>query len=496
MGEKGGVISADANKDFIQNKALSGTLLTKKGSGWLKTYTSGANLNRAIIVGGAIDNFSGNAAKVVEFQGGTLIDEVGTNNELNIPKDKKGAWNTANRATYTNKVTGEGSLDITCAGEQGNGWVATRTSLQLNLSAFKGTIVPHAAIAADKRFTLDTSNGSENCTFNIPENVIVQNSGKTLRIGKLTGKGELGGFCSFQQNATVRANTWQVGNDNNFKFEGIVTSNDNFTKMGSGEMTVTGAWNSTGAVNISAGSIRLGTGGSLGTGSLTVSENAALTGVSDSKLALTNSSITINGTVHPGESATSTLGNINFGGKNVTLSKTAKVVIGIRKSASENSINNSYIKGIGTLKLAAGTTIGAVISKNNLGKLTTDEAVADSFYVWTDVKNVNIAGELNFDLPELPVYNYWDTSRISEGILYVRCNAAKYQEYLTGISAIDVGETVMVEVINTSSVTVKTFTCPMGNVSDTFARATLPKGIYLLRIKSEAGKKGTLKLRK
>ena len=496
VGEKGGVISADANKDFIQNKALSGTLLTKKGSGWLKTYTSGANLNRAIIVGGAIDNFSGNAAKVVEFQGGTLIDEVGTNNELNIPKDKKGAWNTANRATYTNKVTGEGSLDITCAGEQGNGWVATRTSLQLNLSAFKGTIVPHAAIAADKRFTLDTSNGSENCTFNIPENVIVQNSGKTLRIGKLTGKGELGGFCSFQQNATVRANTWQVGNDNNFKFEGIVTSNDNFTKMGSGEMTVTGAWNSTGAVNISAGSIRLGTGGSLGTGSLTVSENAALTGVSDSKLALTNSSITINGTVHPGESATSTSGNINFGGKNVTLSKTAKVVIGIRKSASENSINNSYIKGIGTLKLAAGTTIGAVISKNNLGKLTTDEAVADSFYVWTDVKNVNIAGELNFDLPELPVYNYWDTSRISEGILYVRCNAAKYQEYLTGISAIDAGETVMVEVINTSSVTVKTFTCPMGNVSDTFARATLPKGIYLLCIKSEAGKKGTLKLMK
>jgi hypothetical protein len=112
------------------------------------------------------------------------------------------------------------------------------------------------------------------------------------------------------------------------------------------------------------------------------------------------------------------------------------------------------------------------------------------------VKNVNIAGELNFDLPELPVYNYWDTSRISEGILYVRCNAAKYQEYLTGISAIDAGETVMVEVINTSSVTVKTFTCPMGNVSDTFARATLPKGIYLLCIKSEAGKKGTLKLMK
>ena len=120
---------------------------------------------------GAIDNFSGNAAKVVEFQGGTLIDEVGTNNELNIPKGKTGTWNTATRATYTNKVTGEGSLDIYCAGEQGSGWVATRTPLQLNLTAFKGTIVPHATIAADGRFTLDTNNGSEHCTFNIPEDV-------------------------------------------------------------------------------------------------------------------------------------------------------------------------------------------------------------------------------------------------------------------------------------------------------------------------------------
>ena len=496
VGEQGGVISADANKDFIQNKAFSGTLLTKKGAGWLKTYASGASLDKAIIMAGAIDNFSGNAAKVVEFQGGTLIDEVGTTNELTIPKDKKGTWNTANRATYTNKVTGEGTLDIYCAGEQGSGWVATRTPLQLNLSAFKGTIVPHATIAADGRFTLDTSNGSENCTFNIPENVIVQNSGKTIRIGKLTGKGTLGGFCSFRNGVTAQANTWQVGNSDNCKFEGIFTSSDNFTKVGTGEMTVTGEWNSTGAINISAGGIRLGAGGSLGTGALTVANNASLTGVSDTKVALSNSSITINGTVQPGESATSTSGNLNFGGKNVTVGKTGKVVIGIRKGANEYSIYNSYLKNIGTLKLAAGTTIGAVITQNNMGKLTTDEAVVDSFYVWTDVQKVNIAGELNFDLPQLLPYNYWDTSRISEGILYVRCDAAKYQEYLTGIVAIPLTETVNVEVVNTSCLPVTTFTCPMGNVSETFAKTTLPKGIYLLRLQSKTGKKATLKMMK
>lgn len=496
VGAQGGVIHTDANKDFIQNKAFSGTLLTKKGAGWLKTNASGVNIDRAIIVAGAIDNFSGNAAKVVEFQGGTLIDEVGTSNELTIEKDKKGTWNTANRASYTNKITGEGTLDIYCAGEQGSGWVATRTNLSLNLSSFKGTIVPHATIAADGRFTLDTSNGSENCTFNIPENVYVQNSGKTFRIGKLTGKGSLGGFCSFRNGVSEQTNTWQVGNDNNFKFEGVFTSNDNFTKLGSGEMIVTGAWTSTGAVNVSAGGIRLGTGGSLGTGSLTIAKDASLTGVSDTKVALANSSITINGTVQPGESVTATSGNINFGGKNVTVSKTGTITIGIRKSATDYSINNSYLKNIGTLKLAAGTTISAVITQKNIEKFTTDEAVADSFYVWTDVKKVNIAGELNFDLAELLPYNYWDTSRISEGILYVRCDAAKYEEYKTGIEAIPAAEIVNVEVINTNGFTVTTFTCPMGNVSTTFAKTTLTKGIYLLRIQSMIGKKASLKMMK
>ena len=109
--------------------------------------------------------------------------------------------------------------------------MATRTNLSLNLSGFQGTIVPHATIADDGRFTLDTSNGSENCTFNIPENVIVQNSGKTFRIGKLTGKGSLGGFCAFRNGVSEQTNTWQVGNDKNFKFEGSFTSKDTFNKV-------------------------------------------------------------------------------------------------------------------------------------------------------------------------------------------------------------------------------------------------------------------------
>ena len=490
LGDKGGVIHADANKDFIQNQPFSGTLLTKTGSGWIKTYASGASLDRAIIMDGAIDNHNGNAAKVVEFQGGALNDGVGTSNELYIPSGQKGTWKTVNRAGYTNKITGEGTLDIYCAAEQGNGWVATRTNLSLNLSAFKGTIVPHAIIVADKRFSLDTSSGSADCTFDIPENVIVQNSGKTFRIGQLTGKGTLGGFCAFRNNVSTQTNTWQVGNDQNCDFEGVFTSGDRFTKLGTGEMGVTGAWNNTGAVTISEGCIRLGEGGALGAGSLTVEKNATLAGISNATVTLANSSTTINGTVQPGETAASTSGSINFGGKNVSVSETGKIVIGLRKSADGSEINNTHLKNIGTLKLAAGTTIGAYISRRNMNMLTTDEATPDIFYVWTDVQNVNIAGNLNFDLPELNENNYWDTSRINEGILYVR-----YKDP-TGINAIAASESVSVEVVNANGITVETFICPMNDVSATFAKLSLPKGIYLLNLQSETGKKGSMKLLK
>ena len=64
------------------------------------------------------------------------------------------------------------------------------------------------------------------------------------------------------------------------------------------------------------------------------------------------------------------------------------------------------------------------------------------------------------------------------------------------ISAIESSEAVEVQVINASSMTVDTFTCPMGNVRATFASRALPQGIYLLRIQSETGKRGTLKVLK
>lgn len=497
QGAEGGVINNSA--DFAQNKAFSGTLLTKKGTGWLKTYASGASLNKIVIAAGTVQNYSGNAAQTVELQGGAIIDMVGTNNTIFIDAKKKGTWTTTNRQSYSNSLTGEGTIDVYGAAEQGSGWVATRTPLALNLSNFKGTLIPHAVIKADGRFTLNTSSGSADFTLDIPSSVYVQNSGKTLRIGQLTGTGSLGGFCSFSNGATEQTNTWQVGNDGDFTFGGAVTNKDAFTKMGTGKMTTSGVWTTTGTVRVNAGELHFNSGSTLGTGSLIVAKGAALTGVTGTKGTTTNSSFSISGTLQPGANATASTPEsvINFNGKKVTFGSTGVYAMALRKVVSSNgsvSMSNASIANISTLTFTAGAVIAPYISNTYKQYLTTDANEPDVFTLWTDVTTVT--GTPDFDLPELPEWNYWDTSRISEGILMIRCDADKYQQHLTDISDIAANETVRVEVVNANGVTIDQYTCQRSAVQTTFGQATLPKGLYLLRIKSEKGKKETLKLMK
>ena len=495
-GDEGGVI--DNAADFVQSRSFYGTTLTKKGAGWLKTSATGTNLNKLIITAGTVQNNSGNVAKTVEFQGGALVDGPGTSNAIVVADGKKGAWTTSNRVNYTNKITGSGELTIYCASEKGSGWYATRTQLQLDLSGFTGTIVPGATYKEDGRFTLNTNKGSQNMTLNIPAGIVVQNRGLTFRIGQLTGSGTLGGWSSFANGESAGTNTWQVGNDGDFTFDGKVTSGDNFTKMGTGMMTVsaTSMWDNTGAIRINEGTLSLKSGALIGKGAVTVAEGATLLGVTKSGAPLTNSSYTINGALQVGASATAVTGTLDFGGKNVTFGAKSKIIVGLRLGSTATQVRNSYIANINTLRITAGATIAPFFASNTTYVPTIDEAAPDSFFVWTDAKSVNITGELNFDLPELPVYNYWDTSRISEGILYVRCDKEKYDAFITDIKNIGADETVTVEVVNSSGTLVSEFTSTMSALQSSFSQQSLPKGVYLLRVKSDTGKRGVLKLMK
>lgn len=465
--EEGGVINN--SHDFAMNKAFSGTVLTKRGAGWLKTYASGASLNRMVIAAGTVQNGSGVAAKVVELQGGSLIDNVGTGNEINIPAGKKGSWTTGNRQTYTNTITGGGTITIYCATEKGSGWYATRTPLRLNTSSFEGTIVPQATYAEDGRFTLDIALGLAKGGMNIPDGIIVQNSGKTSTIGKIQGTGSLGGGCAFSNGVTVGANTWKIGNDDDYKWEGKAIDNSILVKVGAGKITASGKSTNSGATRIDEGQMHITATATLGTGALNVGVNGKLSGASSTTVTLTNSSVTVNGEVQPGMTDESATGFLDFGNKNVTFNTSSTLRFGIRRCATAR--NNGCASIIGINRLTMNGTLVAFLDDSYT------PAEGDSIIVWNAT---SFSGTPKFDLPELPRGYSWNTSRISEGKLFVDYDP-------TAIENISADAEVEVAVVTTGGTVVDKFVCPFGSVENVFRQSTLPTGVYMLQIKTTNG---------
>ena len=376
-GDEGGIINN--TQDYIVDKTMTGTVLTKKGAGWMKLNVSNTALNKLVIVAGTVQCINvATPAKTVEYQGGTLNENTSTSYNIIVPKGKTGTWYMANRSTYSNKVTGEGTLNAYCTTEKGSNYYATRTPVQCNFSEFEGTLKPMSSLDGDvKRFTLNTSTGMPKGTMNIAADVEVQNSGKTFRIGKLTGTGKLGGSCTFSNGTSVGANTWQVGNDEDWTTSVKVTSNANLVKMGTGTITWNGVNDNTGNTSVNEGELCIGAAAMFGTGSLTVGTNGTLSCKSKTKT-LTNSSTSIKGTL--AVTATSCATATNAGCTTFNFSKKLMIDGTIRVSLADNN----------TLQ------------------------VGDSIRIFTAA---SFSGTPKF---EFEGNVEWDTSRISEGLLFVK----------------------------------------------------------------------------
>jgi len=419
--DEGGVINNSGS--FTMEKNILGTKFTKKGAG---TFSMQGQLSvTSLVVADGRFDYGTAFGKTVTLQGSGALTGTGfETTPIYVAEKAKASLTTINRATSSNKLTGTGQITIYCATEKGSNYYATRTPLQLDLSSFEGTLVPSATYTADGRFTLDKTGGSDKYVMDIPSGIIVQNSGKTFQIGNVTGEGNLGGTCAFNNNGgNTAVNTWQVGNANDFTYKGVVESNAKLTKVGEGKMSVSGVWTTTGAVAVNAGELHVNSGALLGTGTLTVGEKATFTGVSGAtsttagKSPMTNSSYTINGTLQSGNTATASIGYWNFGGKDMTFGAKSTLRVGINKCATATNPGCTTIFNIGKLTMKDGATISAYLANDNY-EPTRDEAVTDSFRIFHTVENV-VLGTLNFDLPQLPAGNYWDTSRISEGMLFV-----------------------------------------------------------------------------
>ena len=406
-GEEGGVINN--TQDFIVDRAMSGTTLTKKGTGWMKLNTNNSSLNKLVVAAGTVQCINANTpAKTVEYQGGELRENTGTSYTVSIPKSKQGSWYMANRSTYTNKVVGEGTLTVYCVTEKGNNYYATRTPVQCDFSDFEGTLKPTSSLDDPDclRFTLNTATGMPKGTMNIAEKVEVQNSGKTFRIGRVIGKGALGGSCTFSNGTSVGANTWQVGNDEDWSSTVKVTSNANMVKVGSGKVTWNGKNDNTGTTTVNEGELCIGTSASLGTGRLTVNANSILSGNNNAKNALTNANFTVNGTLRPGTLEGATTGTLYFNNKAITIAESGVLLIGANQCATATTNGCASLDGVSTL-----TVNGTIRIVTPMGHSL---QVGDSIRLF---KADTFKGTPMFDFQGNVE---WDTSRIAEGLLFVK----------------------------------------------------------------------------
>ena len=482
-----GIIKADAT--FSQQAPIGGDTLVKSGSGSFNMIGNLA-VTRAIIKGGGMDYTGNNFTKTLELQGNASVSGKGfITSPLYIAAGAKATVTTINRATTKSKLTGSGQVTIYCATEKGSGWYATRTPLELNMKEFTGTLVAGATYPADGRFTLNTASGSDQFTLNIPAGIIVQNNGKTLSIGKLTGSGTLGGYCTFSNGGATGTNTWNVGNDENFTFDGIVTSADKFNKVGNGTMIVSNSWDNTGAVSVNGGSLSLGQGKTLGKGTLTVAEGATLMGMSSiirstsKNHPFTNSSVTMNGALRVGSDGNSSAGYWYFGTKPLTFGTTGKLYVGVSSCAtSESAPGCTHIWGDeinGSVTFKDGATICVYLDStyDPIASIGTDEAKADSFFVFNFPKAT--VGDVKFELPDLPEHYYWDTTSFKNGYLHVR--------YTSSVGMMDIAssEEVHVDVFASNGVVVASYMSKLAEAKADFYRLPLPKGVYILRVRSK-----------
>lgn len=474
LGEKGGVILTEGS--LTQQKLLAGTLMTKKGAGSMTFDQNNTSLQKLVIAAGAV-YAQATPAKTVEMQGGTLSVASGSASPVTIAAGKTATLQyNDGRGSYSNALHGSGTVSVNYPLVSGSGWKATRATLNGDWSDFEGIVKP-VAEAGDGRFCINNSKGMPKGTFNLTTGVVLQTAGLTYSIGQITGTGSLGGTCAYSNNGAAAWATWKVGNDANFSFDGTVTGNSIFTKTGDGTMTVKGAWDNTGAVNLSAGTVKLsGSSVSLGTGALTIQPDATLMGTMTGSAALKNSLVTVNGLLQPGSTTTAITGAISFNNQNVTVGESGKLRFGIRRASTvEKPLPAATVSGT-TIKNINKLTVNGTISLYFKYAADTEPSVGDTIILWRGVKEFAGTPVIECDEPGIK----FDTSKLSEGKLVIT-------DIATSISAIPQDEQVAVTAYTKAGVQAASFSSTMRTLNADLKASGVPSGIYVIRIVSAEG---------
>ncbi len=426
-------IDTQANTVTLNGASSGSGVLSKSGTGTL-TIASGQGYTGGTVINAGKLNIQSATGSAGSLTGGITLNNgssfamtslnsilVNVGNAITVSGTTAFSSNATGNG-YSGALTGDANSVINLtAGAGASNFSASATSQFTN---FLGTVNVVSGSSMDARGTT-AANGGVNTTFNVDGFVSTKNAGSwTFGALSSTGAtGTLGGTDNYIVGAKNLSTT----------YAGNITTNatTGLTKNGTGTLTLTGTGNTyTGLTVISAGTLQIGNGGtigSLGTGAVT--DNAALifnrsdtAAVSNNitgtgSISQINSTGTVNYTgtasvaqlfVKAGTFAIGSGGNVttsSFGGPGVAAGDNGTMTVlgtGIYTSNGDFNVGDTgsaSVAAVGTLNIqdtatvsigtAGGFFVGSAFSSGNLGTGTvnqtggtfTDNDTADGTFV-------------------------------------------------------------------------------------------------------------------
>lgn len=418
-------------------QSVSGQTLTKLGEGAL-TLGSGNSVSKLVIRTGSVNTIESNGLiqlpSIVTFEGGTLYDSNSegsyTTNSTNfvVENGQTGAIYCDPRCEYTGNFSGAGRLTFYAAG--------VRNYINGDWNNFTGTLIP----ALSKRGTYDpvfyftSTKGLVNATLVLNTGMTINNDGKNIPLGTVTGTGTLAGSGSYY-----------VGDkDNDFTFGAYSTSK--IVKRGTGTMKIISLGRITAPVEVQAGTL------SFNNSSLATLVNGS-------------NAMTVSGTgVVLGQGLIHSL-TVNSGGS-------------LYPRASYDMNNPGIIKANGALTVANGATVGLVIGSSKCSQLqakfitingTLKVSLADNFVpkvgteytLWT--ASSSFGGTPTLELQDLPAGFAWDTTGLLSATGVIKIAEG------SGISSVSSAEEVACEVYSLTGQKLGTFTAQRSEIRSRLA---------------------------
>ena len=316
-----------------------------------------------------------NTAEAVTLNGGTFGNVAGSNSFAGAVT--LGANSTVDSTTGTLTLTGgvtNGGFLATFSGAgttavsntkiTGIGGLTKTGSGTLILSAvndYTGTTTINAG-------TLQLSGGSAIADAGAvvlanTAGAVLDLSGSSETIGSLSGGGDTGG------SVTLNGATLRVGNDTSSSFDGIISGTGNLTKQGSGTLTLTNSNTYDGKTSIDAGTLRLSGGNAIGDSSAVVLANTdgAVLDLNSSNETIGSLSgggnVTLGtGTLTVGNDAATTFGGVISGAGGLTKQGSGTLTL-----TNTNTYDGTTSIDAGTLRVTADGGLGSATGGTTVG---------------------------------------------------------------------------------------------------------------------------------